>query len=161
MHNFDDMTFLNSALNRGAFIISGDNPMIASWGFIGVMWGKKVFVAPIRESRYTKKFLDETGEFTVSIPKEGEFASEIAFCGSKSGRDFDKWAETGIKKQSAKSVSTVVVDGCDKYFECKVITVVPMGDIDLGENEKWYPKNDKYPKGDRHFFYFGEIIEEY
>ena len=33
--------------------------MTASWGFIGVMWGKKIFITPVRESRYTKKFVDK------------------------------------------------------------------------------------------------------
>lgn len=71
MHNFEDMGFMNSAFNTGAFVTSGDNVMVASWGFVGVMWGKKVFVAPIRDSRYTKEMLDKTGEFTVSVPAAG------------------------------------------------------------------------------------------
>ena len=62
MHEFKDMDFMNSAFNTGAFVTSGDNVMVASWGFVGVMWGKKVFVAPIRDSRYTKEMLDKTGE---------------------------------------------------------------------------------------------------
>ena len=82
MHNFEDMGFMNSAFNTGAFVTSGDNVMVASWGFVGVMWGKKVFVAPIRDSRYTKEMLDKTGEFTVSVPAAGTMKKELAFCGS-------------------------------------------------------------------------------
>lgn len=155
MHTFENMDFMNSAFNGGAFVTSGDNVMVASWGFVGVMWGKKVFVAPIRDSRYTKDMLDKTGEFTVSVPKTGEMKKEIAFCGSKSGRDFDKWKETGMEKQPAKSVDTCVVKGCERYFECKVIGVLPMGDMDISAVEKWYPTRDM------HNFYFGEIVAEY
>ena len=85
MHDFENMQFMNSAFNTGAFVTSGDNVMVASWGFVGVMWGKKVFVAPIRDSRYTKQMLDKTGEFTVSVPAAGSMKKELAFCGSKSG----------------------------------------------------------------------------
>lgn len=155
MHRFDDLSCLDSALNKGAFVVSGGNVMVASWGFVGVMWGKKVFVAPIRESRYTKEFIDKTGEFTVSVPELGEMSDAIKFCGTKSGREFDKWAETDLKKRDAKAVSTCVVDGCKKYFECKVVGVLPMGDMDISAVEKWYPADDK------HVFYFGEIVEEY
>ena len=111
MNRFENMDFMNSAFNTGAFVTSGGNVMVASWGFVGVMWGKKVFVAPIRDSRYTKEMLDKTGEFTVSVPAAGTMKKELAFCGSKSGRDFDKWAETGMVQRPAKEVGTVVVDG--------------------------------------------------
>lgn len=155
MHKFENMQCLDSALNTGAFIVSGDNVMTASWGFVGVMWGKKVFVAPIRDSRYTKEFIDSTGVFTVSIPKSATMSAELKFCGTKSGREYDKWAETGMKKVKAKSVDTCVVDGCERYLECRVLSVLPMGDMDLSGLDKWYPTHDM------HNFYFGEIIEEY
>ena len=155
MHEFKDMDFMNSAFNTGAFVTSGDNVMVASWGFVGVMWGKKVFVAPIRDSRYTKEMLDKTGEFTVSVPAPGTMKKELGFCGSKSGRDYDKWAETGMKKKAAKVVGTCLVEGCERYFECRVLGVLPMGDMDLSAVEEWYPT------GDKHNFYFGEIVAEY
>lgn len=162
MHKFNNMEFLNSALNTGCFVTSGDNPMVCSWGFVGVMWHKKVFIAPIRVSRYTAKLIDETGVFTVSIPAAGTFKKELAFCGTKSGRDYDKWAETGMEKQPAKSVDTCVVKGCEKYYECKVVGVVPMtDDMDVSAVSNWYPLSETYPNGDRHIFYFGEIINEY
>ena len=155
MAKFENMDFMNNAFTTGAFVTSGDNVMVASWGFVGVMWGKKVFVAPLRDSRYTKVMLDKTGEFTVSVPAAGTMKKEIAFCGSKSGREYDKWAETGMKKKAAKVVGTCLVEGCERYFECRVLGVLPMGDMDLSAVEEWYPT------GDKHNFYFGEIVAEY
>lgn len=155
MAKFENMDFMNNAFTTGAFVTSGDNVMVASWGFVGVMWGKKVFVAPVRDSRYTKVMLDKTGEFTVSVPAAGTMKKEIAFCGSKSGREYDKWAETGMKKKAAKVVGTCLVEGCERYFECRVLGVLPMGDMDLSAVEEWYPT------GDKHNFYYGEIVAEY
>ncbi|MBO5777853.1 MAG: hypothetical protein J6R34_05345, partial [Clostridia bacterium] len=72
-----------------------------------------------------------------------------------------KWAETGMEKQPAKSVGTCVVKGCQKYYECKVVGIVPMGDMDVSLVPKWYTGKDQYSADDRHSFFFGEIIEEY
>lgn len=156
MHDFNDMDFMNQTFNRGAFITSAENTMIASWGMVGVMWNKKVYIVPVRESRYTKVFLDKTKEFTVSVPKDGTMQDEIMFCGRKSGRDFDKWKECGLEKVKAKSVNSYVVGGCQKYFECKVISAVKMGDIPEDLLNACYPD-----KEDLHTFYIGEIVEEY
>ncbi len=155
MNSFDDLKCLNTALSTGAFLSSGDNVMIASWGMIGVMWGKKVFVAPVRESRYTKEFIEKSGEFCVSVPNAGEMLDAVKFCGTKSGRDFNKWQECNLEKVKAKSVDSYVVGGCQKYFECKVIGTLAMGDMDISAVAKWYPTEDK------HIFFFGEIVEEY
>lgn len=155
MHNFDDLKYLNSAFNSGALIVSGDNVMTASWGLVGVMWGKKVFVAPIRDSRFTKEILDKTKQFTVSVPKLDTMKEAIKVCGTVSGRNDDKWALAGLEKVKAKSLDTFVVGGCAKYLECKVLGVISMSNMDISELEKWYST------GDMHNFYFGEIIEEY
>ena len=67
--NLDINRDLDVAFSTGAFLVSGDNVMTASWGFVGVMWGKKIFITPVRESRYTKTFIDKNNHFTISIPE--------------------------------------------------------------------------------------------
>ena len=75
------------------------NAMTISWGGMAIEWGKPLFITYVRESRFTKEFLDATGEFTVNLPM-GEFDKKItAVCGAKSGRDMDKVAELGIPKR--------------------------------------------------------------
>ena len=151
---FNDM-FIESAFNEGCFVTAGDNPMVCSWGFVGVMWGKKLFIAPIRDSRFTKGLVDKSGEFGVSIPSAGTMKKELGFCGSKSGRDFDKWKETGLQKKNAQKIKTALVDGCAKYFECKVVGVLSMKGMDISAVQNWYPTDDL------HNLFFGEIIAEY
>jgi hypothetical protein len=46
------------------------NTMTASWGGVGIMWGKNIATAYIRPQRYTKKFMDETGMYTLSFLSE-------------------------------------------------------------------------------------------
>ena len=63
------------------------NTMTIGWGKIGIEWGKPIFIAYVRESRYTKTMLEQSGEFTVNIPM-GELDKKIlAYCGTKSGRN--------------------------------------------------------------------------
>lgn len=46
------------------------NTMTASWGGIGVMWGKNVAVTVIRPQRYTKEFVESHDCFTLSFYPE-------------------------------------------------------------------------------------------
>lgn len=41
--------------------------MTASWGGLGVMWGKNVAVTVLRPQRYTKEFIDQSESFTLSF----------------------------------------------------------------------------------------------
>jgi len=41
--------------------------MTISWGTLGIEWNKPIFTAFIREGRFTKELLDESGEFTINI----------------------------------------------------------------------------------------------
>ena len=43
------------------------NTMTISWGGMAIEWGKPLFITYVRESRFTKEFLDATGEFTVNL----------------------------------------------------------------------------------------------
>ena len=67
------------------------NTMTASWGGVGIMWGKNIATAYIRPQRYTKKFMDETGMYTLSFLSE-DYRKALSVCGSVSGKDVeDKW----------------------------------------------------------------------
>ena len=43
------------------------NAMTASWGGMGIMWGKPVAFIFIRPSRYTKEFVDKAEGLTLSV----------------------------------------------------------------------------------------------
>ena len=157
MHEFinADKTMYNLT-NHGAFLVSGKQPnvMTISWGMIGVLWGKKVMLVPVRESRYTKQFIDITGEFTVSVPYS-KMSKELMFCGKNSGRDVDKFEAMDLKRKHADRVNTYYIDGCEKHYECKVLTSFRV------ESDK-LPKeilDGAYKNGDFHTLYIAEILE--
>ena len=71
------------------------NTMTASWGGLGILWNKPMAIAYIRPQRYTKQFVDEQDYFTLTF-FSGEYRSQLALCGTKSGRDVDKVKECGF-----------------------------------------------------------------
>ena len=71
------------------------NTMTASWGGLGVLWGKPVATVYIRPQRYTLEFVERENCFTLSLFGE-EYRKALALCGSKSGRDVDKVKECGF-----------------------------------------------------------------
>ena len=90
------------------------NMMTASWGGVGIMWNKPVAYTFIRPQRYTFDFLEKGEYFAISFLPEG-YKEQLSFCGTKSGRDFDKVKETGL---------TPVFDEKAPYFaESKVVVI--------------------------------------
>ena len=62
------------------------NTMTASWGGVGIMWGKNAVTTYIRPQRYTKEFVDANDTFTISFFDES-YRKAFNICGSVSGRD--------------------------------------------------------------------------
>lgn len=71
------------------------NTMTASWGAMGVLWNKNVFFCFVRPQRYTHEFTEESDRMSISFFGE-EYRKALTFCGRNSGRDVDKFAETGL-----------------------------------------------------------------
>ena len=75
--------------------MDGFNTMTVSWGGIGELWNKDVCFVFVRPQRYTYEFIEKNDYFSLSF-FGGEYKKELGICGSKSGRDIDKMAETGF-----------------------------------------------------------------
>lgn len=146
---------------EGAFFTAGNkekaNTMTISWGSVGYMWRKPIFTALIRTNRYTNEFLDLGETYTISVPEIGTKKEALTICGTKSGRDIDKEKEADIKFIDSKVVETPIVEGCNRYFECKIIykQEIDLENMDKNIAETFYSKDAK------HILYFGEIVEEY
>ena len=131
------------------------NTMTASWGGVGVIWGKPSATAYIRHSRYTKEFVDNNEYFTLTFLQDG-YRDALNLLGSKSGRDMDKMHDSGL--------TPIFVDGQPTFAEAELVlgcrkrccTEIPPEDILQQETlDKWY--GDK----DYHAMYIGEIVAAY
>ena len=77
------------------------NTMTASWGGLGVMWGKNVAFIVLRPQRYTKEFVDAGGTFSLSVLDE-EYRKTLNYLGTVSGRNEDKVAKSGLTVEHAE-----------------------------------------------------------
>lgn len=143
------------------------NTMTIGWGTIGIEWGKPIFMVYVRESRYTKQLLDQTGEFTVNVPM-GEIDPKIlGFCGTKSGRDVDKIRQLGLTLEQPEVISVPGIRELPLTLECRVIykQKQELDAIRTDLMEKYYPQDVSDPRASRnrdvHTAYYGEIVNAY
>ena len=163
---FDWADHICKAMKKGILLTSrfGEkvNTMTIGWGKLGIEWGRPIFIAYVRESRFTRQMLDENGEFTINVPY-GELDSRIlGYCGTKSGRDTDKIADLGLTLETPESISVPGIKELPLTLECKVIykqkqdlTAVPANLL-----ERYYPA-DETGFRDYHYAYYGEIVNAY
>ena len=148
-------------LNKGIFMTTKVNDkvntMTIAWGGINIVWNKKVFVAYVRYSRYTYNMLENTDEFTISIPLNKNLTKQLGYCGSKSGRDSDKIKDCNLNLVPGRVVNTPVLSDCNMHYECRVI-------YKQAENPKSIPKEvleKHYSNNDFHVIFYGEIVDSY
>ena len=138
------------------------NTMTIGWGKIGIEWGRPVFIAYVRETRYTKTLLEQCGEFTVNIPMDDFDQKILGYCGTKSGRDHDKIADMGLTLVEPNVIHVPAIKEFPITLECKVIykqkqdlDAIPAEIID-----RFYPADEKGFR-DYHIAYYGEIVDAY
>ena len=130
------------------------NTMTASWGGVGVMWGKPSATCYIRQSRYTKEFVEKSEYFTLTFLKDG-YREVLNRMGSNSGRDIDKMHDSGL--------TPVLLEGQPTFAEASLVLICKKrgrSDITLDQMapdvvEKWYADKDY------HTMYIGEIVAAY
>ena len=138
------------------------NTMTIGWGHIGIIWGKPTFCAYVRESRYTKGLLDKSGAFTVNIPLAAADKNIIAVCGTKSGRDMDKFQELGLETEPGMTVDVPGIRQLPLTLECKVLYQQDQDPKAIDSNcfKRYYAENTQND-GDYHTLYIGEITAAY
>ena len=80
----------------------------------------------VRPERYSYHMIKETGEFVVNLTTE-KLVRATDFCGVRSGRDTDKWKETGLTKEKAAVVSVPLIRESPVNLECRVTKVEELG----------------------------------
>ncbi len=129
------------------------NTMTASWGGLGVIWGKNVCFCVIRPTRYTYEFMQKADVFSLSFFGT-ECREALGICGTKSGREIDKASVTGLTPVAGNLPGTTHFDQARMVIECKKIyfqDLEPANFLDPGIE-------DMYPQKDYHRLYIGEIV---
>ena len=140
-----------------ALVTAGDrkkfNTMTISWGGVGIMWGKPVVFTFIRPQRYTFAFMENGDRYTMSFFDE-KYRDALKFCGSKSGRDYDKVKETGLTPAFTENGS-VYFEEAKLVLECKKMYAQNLNAESITDRESV----DKWYNNDFHKMYISEITK--
>ena len=138
----------------GMLVTAGEpasfNTMTASWGGLGVLWGKNVCFSVIRPVRYTYAFIERSDAYTLCF-FEDRYKDALTLCGTKSGRDTDKVAETGLTP--VLNDGPIYFEEARLVFQCRKLyfqDIIPAHFKDRAIDAF-------YPQKDYHRLYVGEI----
>ena len=129
------------------------NLMTISWGTIGELWNKPVFIVYVSTSRYTHQFMEENNYFTVTHFPES-MRDKLAYLGRVSGRDEDKVAGAGLTVEFTELGNPIYAEA-DLAIECKKIYGQQFNaDLMPVEQRQWYERSGL----GIHYMYIGEIV---
>lgn len=101
------------------------NVMTASWAGICCSDPPCITVS-LRKATYTYGLLKSAGAFTINVPSE-RYAREADYFGSVSGRNTDKFSDTGLTPVKSDLVNAPYVKEFPMVLECTVIHIYEIG----------------------------------
>ena len=157
---FEQGEAILKTLSKGAFLTTAadgkQNTMTIGWATIGCIWQRAVFMVAVRDSRHTFTLMEQADTFTVPVPAGSEHNKAVAFCGTKSGRDYDKFKECGLVTRPAQHTASPIIDIPGVHYECRIVYKTAMDPALLDP-----AMESLYPQKDYHTLYFGEILACY
>lgn len=129
------------------------NTMTASWGGLGYLWNRPVAYIFIRPQRHTYSFVEQADYFSLCF-FEDKYREILNYCGSVSGRDFDKAKETGLKVLNYN-------DQAVYYEQARLVLICrKLYHQDL-KPDFFHDQSihEVYPQKDYHRMYIGEIVQ--
>jgi flavin reductase (DIM6/NTAB) family NADH-FMN oxidoreductase RutF len=163
MKDVDYISVAQDSINKikeGAFLTvksgNGLNTMTIGWASFGVVWIKPIMMVAVRSSRHTFGIIEAAKDFTVTVPA-GDMRKEIAFCGSNSGRDMDKFKLSNLETTGSRQVASPIIRTRGRHYECRIVYKSAMDPAHLDKE----CDSSLYPQKDYHTLYFGEILACY
>ncbi len=173
---FDYAADITKALPKGGILITTKrggavNVMTIGWGTIGIEWTLPIFTVFVREGRFTREMLDDSGEFTINAPygttDAKRLAAITAYCGSQTGRTVDKAGDLKLTLVPSDLISPPGIKELPLTLECKVIykQLQDRAAVLPELCEKFYPSHIDNPVSrankDAHIAYYGQILRAY
>ena len=84
----------------------------------------------VRPERHSYDIIKKNMEFVINLTNE-DMAYATDWCGVKSGKDFNKFAEMKLTPVKAEKVSAPIVKESPLCIECKVKEIIKLGSHDM------------------------------
>lgn len=86
-----------------------------------------IAVAP---ARFSHELISKSGEFVVNVPA-AQLLPAVWYCGTRSGRDGDKFEAAALTREDGAAVAAPLVAECFAHIECRVVDAPTVGDHTL------------------------------
>ena len=140
-------------LTSGDYAAGKYNCMTVSWGSLGQMWGRPFAMVVVRPQRYTRQFIEAYPTFTLcALPRQ--YRPALNLLGTRSGRDGDKIAESGLTPIPSTIVAAPCFAQAELVIECRKMYWQDFDPAHFLDAEI----DRNYPSKDYHRMYFGEIV---
>ena len=108
-----------------------ERPDIVTVAWAGTICSDPAMVSiSLRKERFSHGIIKETGEFVINLVNK-RLVRATDFCGVRSGRDVDKFAETRLTAQKSRYVKAPGIEESPVNLECRVVEVKELGSHDL------------------------------
>ena len=110
---------------------TGEKPNIITIAWTGTICSDPTMVSiSVRRERYSYALIKESGEFVINLTTR-RLTKAADYCGVRTGRDVDKFAETGLTPCASKSVGCPGIAESPVNIECRVTEIKNLGSHDL------------------------------
>ena len=124
------------------------------------MWTRPFVYQWVKPSCYSSELIEETGEYTLNIPREG-MEDVVSICGTVSGRDHDKFVEMNLTAIPSRIVSAPIIKECGIHLECKLMGVFDVRPETVSAVLKDYYERGNLPEHNYHRIYPAEVVAAY
>ena len=127
-----------------------DNIITVAW--VGTICTNPPMVSiSVRPERHSYQMIKDTGEFVINLTTE-KLAFATDFCGVRSGKNFDKFKETGLTKEPADVVKAPMILESPVSIECRVKEIKELGShhmfiadvVAVHADERYMDENNKF-----------------
>ncbi|MEI8273877.1 MAG: flavin reductase family protein [Paludibacter sp.] len=84
----------------------------------------------VRKERHSYNIIKESGEFVINLTNE-DLAFAADWCGVRSGKDYNKFAEMKLTAVQGEMVKAPIVLESPLCIECKVKEIIELGSHDM------------------------------
>ena len=111
---------------------AGARPNIITIAWAGTVNSDPPMVSvSVRRERFSHGLIAQSGEFVVNLV-DGARCRALDYCGVRSGRDTDKFADTGLTAMPAVNMQHApAIAECPAYLACRVEKTVELGSHDM------------------------------
>ncbi len=108
-------------------VAANERPNIITLAWVGTVCSDPPVIGiGIRPERHSYKLVKNSGEFVVNVPN-ADILKEVDQCGVVSGRDVDKFSDTGLTPTPAENMKAPLILECPVNIECTVMNEIPVG----------------------------------